>query len=134
MKELKPIEETWNKKRIFLGFIFAVVLITGLISFKNYFLDGNQNPSQNQTTKNSKAVEGASINTNSQNQTNPASDLKTNIQYQINTIQQEASNINLAEIASSSPQVQKVIDDIKSIQNLPKDKVKGFCEQICSGL
>jgi len=134
MKELRPIEESWNRKRIFLGLIFLAILIAGLAAFKSFVLDKNQNLPQNSVAKNPKSVQGASTDTNSPSQNNPASGLKTNIADQLNTIKQEASSINLAEIASSSPQVQKVIDDIKSIQNLPKDKAKSFCEQICSGL
>jgi uncharacterized protein YpmS len=129
MKELKPIEESWNKKRIFLGLNVLVILIVGLAAFKILVLDKNQNFPQNPALNNSKSVQGASTSVNS-----TASNLKTNIQDQINTIKQEASGINFAEIATSSPQVQKVIDDIKSIQNLPRNQAKGFCEQVCSGL
>lgn len=134
MKELKPIEESWNKKRIFFGLNILVILIVGLVTFKVLVLDKNQDFGKNPVLKNSKSVEGANTNVNSLTQDNTASNLKTNIQDQLNTIKQEASGINLAEIATSSPQVQKVIDDIKSIQNLPRNQAKDFCEQVCSGL
>ncbi len=134
MKELKPIEESWNKKRIIIGLVFLFAAVAGLTAFKILVLDKNQNFPQNLALKNSKSVEGANTNVNSLTQDNTASNLKTNIQDQLNTIKQEASGINLAEIATSSPQVQKVIDDIKSIQNLPRNQAKDFCEQVCSGL
>lgn len=134
MKELRPIEETWNKKRLFLGAIALILLIAGLVSFKILVLDINQNSSQKPISKSSKSVKGESTDVNSSSQENAASGLKNNIQDQLNAIKQEASSINLAEVATSSPQVQKVIDDIKSIQNLPRNQAKGFCEQICSGL
>ncbi len=134
MKELKPIEESWNKKRIFLGLSFLIILIAGLAAFKVLALDKNQDLAPEPISKKAKSVQGSNTNVNSLSQNNTASNLKTNIQDQFNAIKQEASNINLAEIASSSPQVQKVIEDIKAIQNLPKDQAKGFCEQICSGL
>lgn len=134
MKELKPIEESWNKKRIFFGLTVLAILIAGLAAFKVLALDKNQDLGPEPISKKAKSVEGASTNVNSLTQDNKASNLKTNIQDQINTIKQEASGINLAEIATSSPQVQKVIDDIKSIQNLPKDQAKSFCQQVCNGL
>ncbi|MCL6096868.1 MAG: hypothetical protein M1444_04290 [Patescibacteria group bacterium] len=134
MKELKPIEESWNKKRIFFALTVLVILIAGLAVFKVLALDKSQNFPQNSATKNLKAVKGVSTDTNSPSQNNSVTGLKTTIQDQLDTIKQEASGINLAEIATSSPQVQKVIDDIKSIQNLPKDQAKSFCQQICSGL
>jgi flagellar basal body-associated protein FliL len=130
MKELRPIEESWNKKKVFLGLVFLVILIAGLVTFKTLVLDKNQNS----PTTSQGDVKGASTDANSPEQNNAAADLKTNIQDQLNTIQQEASNINITDIATSSPQVQKVIDDIKSIQNLPKEQAKSFCEQVCSGL
>ena len=134
MKELKPIEESWNKKRIFFGLNILVILIVGLVTFKVLVLDKNQDFGKNPVLKNSKSVESANTNVNSLTQDNTTSNLKTNIQDQLNTIKQEASGINLAEIATSSPQVQKVIDDIKSIQNLPRNQAKDFCEQVCNGL
>jgi hypothetical protein len=134
MKELKPIEESWNKKRIFFGLSILVILIAGLAAFKVLVLDKNQDFSQNPDLNNSKFVQGASTNVNSLAQDNTGSNLKTNIQDQLNAIKQEASGINLTEIATSSPQVQKVIGDIKSIQNLPRSQAKSFCQQICSGL
>lgn len=136
MKELVPIEESWNKKRIFFALTILAILIAGLAAFKVLALDKNQDlaPEPISNSKKAKSVEGANTNVNSLSQDNTASNLKTNIEDQLNAIKQEASGINLAEVATSSPQIQKVIDDIKSIQNLPKDKAKDFCEQVCSGL
>ncbi len=133
MKELIPIEESWNKKRVIIGLVFLFALIAGLIAFKVLALDKNQNSAQNLAKKSSTAVQGVNTSVNTPSG-GAISGLKTNIADQINIIKQEASNINLAEVATSSPQVQKVIDDIKSIQNLPKNQAKSFCQQICSGL
>ena len=134
MKELKPIEEPWNKKRIIIGLFFLFTVVAGLTAFKVLVLDKNQNSPQSLVNKTVTAVEGASTNANTSSNDNTIPGLKTNIQDQLNTIKQEASNINLTDIATSSPQVQKVIDDIKSIQNLPRSQAKSFCEQVCSGL
>lgn len=130
MKELVPIEESWNKKRVIIGLVFLFAVVAGLTAFKVLVLDKNQNPPRDLAKKTATAVKG--VDTSSSD--NTVSGLKTNIADQINTIKQEASNINLAEVATSSPQVQKVIDDIKSIQNLPRDQAKSLCQQICGGL
>lgn len=134
MKELKSIEEPWNKKRIIIGLFFLFTVVAGLTAFKVLVLDKNQNSPQSLVNKTITAVEGASTNANTSSNDNTISGLKTNIQDQLNTIKQEAANISLTDIATSSPQVQKVIDDIKSIQNLPRSQAKSFCEQVCSGL
>lgn len=65
---------------------------------------------------------------------NPVSDIKNALEDQIETIQKEAKNINIAEVASSSPQIQKIIKDLKSLENVPADQAKNLCEKICSGL
>ena len=132
MKELKPIEETWNKKRIAIGLVFLFIAVAGLTAFKVLVLDKNQENIV-QPPKNNTSVKAAST-ANTSNKENAVSDLKSNIQEQINTLQKEAANLNVAEIASSSPQVQKVLEDIKAVQNLPKNQAKSFCEQVCSGL
>ena len=75
------------------------------------------------------AVKGAST------QSLPAlPDVKQSIQNQIDNLKNEAQNINVVDIATSSPQVQKVINDLKAIQNYPQNQLKTTCEKICSGL
>lgn len=124
MKELKPIEEeSWNKKRVLLGFVVLAVLIAGALTFKSLVLDKNQGPKT--------AVEGASVSV--ENTPSPIP-IKANIQDQIDTLQKEASNINITDIATSSPQVQKVLNDLKSIQGLPQNQAKSFCQQVCNNL
>ena len=134
MKELKPIEESWNKKRIIVGLVILFAATAGLTAFKVLVLDKNQTSPQNIANKVTTGVQGASTNANTSSNGSTITGLKTNIQDQLNTIKQEASSINLTDIATSSPQVQKVIDDIKSIQNLPRSQAKSFCEQVCGGL
>jgi predicted RNA-binding protein with EMAP domain len=38
------------------------------------------------------------------------------------------------EVASSSPQIQKVLNDIQGIKNLPADQARNTCMKICSGI
>ncbi len=126
MKELEVVgEETWNKKRVALGIFVLILILAGLFGFKTYVLDKNS-PSQ--------SVEGASVFATPADTSSPLPDLKSNVSDQINTLQQEASNLNITDIATSSPQVQKVINDLKSLQDLPKSQAKDFCQQVCNSL
>lgn len=136
MKELKPIDEKWNKKRVVIGLFTLAVLIAGLISLKILVLDKNK-AITGSSADNVGSVKGANTSNVTSTQNSPqvtAPDLNSTLQNQVNTIQQEISNLNLAEIASSSPQVQKVINDMKTLQNLPRDQAKSACQQICNGL
>ena len=67
-------------------------------------------------------------------QINPLPDIKQGIQNNIDSLKNEAQNINIVDIATSSPQVQKVINDLKAIQDYPKNQLRQTCEKICSGL
>ncbi len=125
MKELKPIEESWNKKRVLIGLLVLILLFIGLIGFKTFVLDKNAVPSL--------SVKGASVSPGVQTGT-VSPDIKSTVTDQINTLQKEASNINITDIATSSPQVQKVINDLKSLQDLPKNQAKDYCQQICNSL
>jgi hypothetical protein len=35
------------------------------------------------------------------------------------------------EVASSSPQVQKILNDIKALQQYPANQIKDLCRKIC---
>lgn len=125
MKELK-VEEQWDKKKIILFIIVFLVLLGIGYELKRYFLDKNSN---NQSNVASDDVKGASTQSFS-----PAQSIKQNIQGQIDNLRNEAQNINLVDVASSSPQVQKVINDLKALQNYPSNQLKDVCEKVCSGL
>ncbi len=123
MKEREEKFE-WDKKKIILFVIGAILLIIIALVFRQMMV-GGQALIPSSTT----AVKGAST------QSLPAlPDVKQSIQNQIDNLKNEAQNINMVDIATSSPQVQKVINDLKAIQNYPQNQLKSTCEKICSGL
>jgi len=64
--------------------------------------------------------------------TEVSSGIKNSVQNQLDNLKAEAQNVDLTEIASSSPQMQKVVNDLKALQDYPKNQVKATCEQICN--
>lgn len=116
---MKPIKEEvqWDKKKIA---IFSVLfLIVGL--FLLYRLIDFNTPST--TPKPQSEIRGIS-----------ADDISENVTEAISDLQEQASSLEIEEVASSSPQVQKIINDLKSIKDLPKSQLKNACENICNGL
>ncbi|OGH08692.1 MAG: hypothetical protein A2152_00705 [Candidatus Levybacteria bacterium RBG_16_35_6] len=111
-----------KRKIVLLSIVLLMVIIFVLIGSSRIDKDTLSNVSK-------KEVVGVSTKT-----VDPVKEIKGAVSEQIETIQEEAKNIDLAEVASSSPQVQKIINDIKSIENYPSDKAKSLCEQVCSGL
>lgn len=61
-------------------------------------------------------------------------DLQTTFEEKLVDIREDAENINVEEVASSSPQIQKVINDIKNLQNYPRSQAKEACFSICENL
>jgi hypothetical protein len=121
MKEAPKEPEQWDKKKILLFLIAAVVLIGIGFEVKDLVLGTNIKPSASVTKPD---IKGAA--------TQIAPNIKNSVQDQLNNLKTEAQNVDLVEIASSSPQVQKVINDLKALQNYPKNQVKATCEQICN--
>ncbi len=121
--EEKNTEESWNKKRIFIAVILFILLaIIGYFLRARIFHKSSSQPPI--------AVKGISTEGET---TNP--DSKTNIQEtvkdKINNLKQEVSGLDILEIASSSPQVQKIINDIKSLGQYPSSQAKEICRKIC---
>jgi nitrate reductase NapAB chaperone NapD len=122
MEEIR-MQESWNKKKIFIAVFLLLLLIAGGYLFKTRVL--NENLSQL-----AKSVKGTST---EQENTKPT--LKVSVQKaieeKINDLKQEVSGLDILEIASSSPQMQKIINDIKSLEQYPTNQVKEICKKIC---
>jgi hypothetical protein len=129
MKEQKKKEEIeWDKKKIIIFSIIVFILIIGAYQLKSVFLDEASIPDEVNNSY-QQDVRGVSI-----QEPPPAQSFKNNVQEQINNIKEDAQNINVADIASSSPQVQKIIKDLKALQDYPSNQIKEVCEKVCSGL
>lgn len=113
-------EETWDKKKLTIG-ILAILFLALFI----YFGILNSSKVSNDSVRGESTVLKS---------TNPKIDLKKDLDTKIKEIKQNADDINVVEIASSSPQIQKVINDIKNLQNLPSNQAKDACLKICNGL
>lgn len=115
------MEESWNKKRIFAAFILIILLVAGIYFFKSRLLDLNLSP---------KSVKG--INSEEKKEKEDfTTDIQGAVKEKINSLQQEVSSLNIMEVASSSPQIQKIINDIKSLEQYPTNQAKEICRQIC---
>ncbi|MEK7551597.1 MAG: hypothetical protein AAB532_03275 [Patescibacteria group bacterium] len=115
----------WDKKKIFVTSVIAILIIAIGLSFKSYLNTDEKNLS---TTKNPQG-EVKSINTSE-----ISNNIREGVEDSFNNLKTQAESLDIAEIATSSPQVQKIINDLKTLQDLPKSQLKNTCEKICSGL
>ncbi len=125
MEEIKS-EESWNKKRIFAALFLITLLVVGIYFFKSRVFDTNSSP------QNTKLVKGVSLKEKSKNKENDVSvDIQEAVKEKINNLKQGVSSLNILEIASSSPQIQKIINDIKTLEQYPTNQAKEICKKIC---
>lgn len=129
MQNINSDYETWDKKRLIIGlFIFLIFIgiLLGVKSFflgsKDYFLDKKTLGEQYRVKK----EEGSDLHISVPG--------PLDFQQKLNGIKEEVDSIDIAEIASSSPQIQKVISDLKNLQNLPENQAKEACYNICKSL
>jgi hypothetical protein len=123
MKEAPKEVLQWDKKKILFFLIAAVVLVGIGFEAKDLILGTSVSPSVSIAKPD---IKGAA--------TQAVPNIKNSVQNQLDSLKTEAQNVDLVEIASSSPQVQKVINDLKALQDYPKNQLKATCEQICNGL
>ncbi|MDO8621593.1 MAG: hypothetical protein Q7R31_04940 [Candidatus Levybacteria bacterium] len=132
--------ESWNKKRIFLTLLVIIALLTGAFGIKNFVLGNNTLPKESPIISALQSVKGAvtqeELNAQATKINPPAANLPVQkiVQDQLEVIQQEVKNLNVADITSSSPQVKKIIEDLQSLQDYPRNQAKDVCTKICSGL
>lgn len=121
--EKVDVGESWNKKRIIAVILLVMVSIIGGYFFKTRVLGEN-------LFQQLKSVKGIGV---EESATQPAFRLNIQeaIKEKINNIKQEVTGLDVMEIASSSPQVQKILRDIKSLEQYPVNQARDMCKKIC---
>lgn len=129
IQEGELVQEVWSIKKIIIGVVSIATVVGGGYAAKEFIFDKQKQPKPASVQESSKGtVEGA------QTGQVEVEKVKKTVQEKINDIKDQVINLNAQEVASSSPQIQKVIDDIKGLEKYPKDQAKNMCQQICNGL
>lgn len=115
--------ESWNKGKIIITVFLLVLLITGGYLLKTSVFGDNSSPVNQKSVKGTSVEEKAVEPTLEQN-------IQETIREKINNLKQEVLGLDVIEIASSSPQVQKILNDIKSLEQYPANQVKEICQEI----
>lgn len=136
------VEESWDKKKIVTALLFLVLFAGTAYAAKKYFLGSSTDQFLQKFSQQSQGVV-AGISTENQNAdttqnktpTPPFTFSGTNIQNSLQekfaSIKNQVGSLSVDDIASASPQVQKVITDLKALQDYPKTQAKQFCENLC---
>lgn len=118
-----PEEEyEWDKRRIAIFLLcFTVIILIGVEAKRKFF-------------PNTKIL-GASVSKEVQKPTvNPPHVNFSKVGSSIEDIKRNIQSLDAGEIASSSPQIQKVLHDIQGIKDLPANQAREVCQKLCSGI
>lgn len=130
---IKFVEEEWDKKKILITSVLLGALIVGGIGAKVFVL--GENKQKTSPKQNVKEVEGVSTTLNKNNNPTPSvpfpQKVRNEVQSQVENIRQEILNLDPVQVASSSPQVQKILRDLGALEQYPKSQAKEVCENIC---
>ncbi len=125
MDEIK--KESWNKKKIFAALFLLLLLAGAGYFFKTKILDSKSSLFPSSILK---SVKGT-VSTQERNNASSDFNVQKAIGEKIESLKQAALGLNIVEIASTSSQVQKIINDIKSLEQYPTNQAKEICRQIC---
>jgi hypothetical protein len=121
MREIKQNRQ-WDVKKLVLVGLLLVGILVLIIFFKFYFFAASDLTPQVVKTG-SKAVEGIST-----------ENIQKVVQEKLDSVKEQADKINVTDIATSSPQVQKLIKDIKALEGYPSSQARIMCENLCKSL
>jgi len=123
-------QETWDKRKILIFVGILLLLGGGLVyGFRAEKFLG-------ETRRETKGIETQENKKNESSESPKPSftNIQSTFEEKITDIKKEAENINVVEIATSTPQIQKVINDIMSLQNYPRNQAKEACFNACSNI
>lgn len=126
MKKDIQEEQEWDIKRILIVGFFLIVGLLVVLELKNVFLKD--------TSFLGDAVQNKPVEIKKPNIKSPGTNFSSQVGSTVEEIKNNVSNLDAAEVATSSPQIQKVLKDIQGIKDLPSNQAREMCLKICSGI
>lgn len=146
MSEQDLFEEIWSIKRIVFG-VLGVGLVGGGIVYGAHVLgfsflndsSGKSGLEPKKTSVQAKTVLGTKTEeeitpTPSPSQSYFSLPTKELVEQKLEEVKKQVGTLSITEIASSSPQIQKVLQDLKSLEEYPHNQVKETCLKLCGSL
>ncbi len=141
IQEAQIIEERWDKKKILIGVVILFLSGVGVV-YGKYWYDQASAP------KHLLSVQGTStdaVSVDSPPTPTPGNqlfklalpssqDVSNSVNQQIQSLQDQVSQINVQELATTSPQIQSIIKQIEALPQIPGQTAKQACMQVCNNL
>lgn len=116
----------WDKKKVGIFAIIATVIVIAGVELKGTFYDKNKNVLGDAVRNKPVSLERPDVKV--------PIDLSAELGSKVSEIKKNIEGLDANEIASSSPQIQKLLNDMSKLQDLPANQVKETCQKICSGI
>ena len=127
MKQEVVEEFEWDKKKIIIGLVLLIALSVGAVGLKDHFFGASKSILGESNIPKSSELEKPDVKS-------PNVNIQTEIVPRIEEIKKTIGSLDAKDVASSSPQIQKVLNDIQGIKNLPANEAKQACLKLCSGI
>lgn len=124
MKQIEQ-EQVWDKKKVIPALLSLAVILTLATYFGKNYLDFQNASNPSKQVMGAEQEDSVSV---------QKPDVQKIIQERVEVIKEETEKINVVEVATSSPQIQKIINDIRQLEEYPSNQAKDFCHQICEGI
>lgn len=118
--------EEWDKKKIIITSFFAIVAILAAAEIKGTFFPGSVGVLGESTNKPTPIKKP--------DMKPPKFNVVSEVGSTINEIRKNIEELSAEEVATTSPQIQKVLQDIQGIKDLPTNQARDMCLKICSGI
>ena len=126
MKKETPEEFQWDRKRILIAIFLLIAGLIVIFELKGTFIKNKAALGD--------AIQNKPVEVKRPEIKSPNIDISSKVDAKIEDIKNNVGSLDPAEVATSSPQIQKVLRDIQEIKNLPVDQAKQTCMKICSGI
>lgn len=126
MKKETPEEFQWDRKRILIAIFLLIAGLIVIFELKGTFIKNKAALGD--------AIQNKPVEVKRPEIKSPNIDISSKVDAKIEDIKNNVGGLDPAEVATSSPQIQKVLRDIQEIKNLPVDQAKQTCMKICSGI
>lgn len=121
----KTGNEPFDKRKLALG-IVSILFIIGLLWYgtKTAVL-GDHIVNKDVAVGNTGSLRKTSA------QNSSTFSLPSPLEQKVKFLKEEASKLSVQDVATSAPQIQKILKDINSLQSYPRDQAKQACMQVC---
>lgn len=133
-EEEEKFEEVWDPRKIIGGILVLALLILSAVVVKRIIFHESLDPMS--FVPQFPQVKGIATFNAPENSSHVKISLpnQQEVQSQIQNIQEQVTHLDLKEVASSSPEVQKIIKQIQQIPAGSVNQVKDMCVRLCNNL